>query len=176
MQFDKMDIREISRVNLITSIICCPPSSFQVVIYNRNTAQSRLDNFKIMVGLNKPRDDGLNIEDDENEYCGGHVPNSQLPSTVQNARVPLLEITCSSPIDGRYVTVKGTGEYLTLCEVEVFAEPSTCAHKSFAGVIYQYNHECHLSSIRGNKIFSPFFICSHYLKFFGSNSKGIWGW
>ena len=98
----------------------------QVVIYNRNKLQSRLNNFKIIVGLNKPNDDDDFTEEDENEYCGGHVPDGIMPNTVQNAAVPLIEITCSSPIDGRYVTIKKTGVILTLCEVEVYAEPSMC--------------------------------------------------
>ena len=94
----------------------------------------RLKNFKIMVGRDKPHDDDIDIEGGENEYCGGHSPNSQLPNTVQNAEVPLIEITCTSPIDGRYVTVtKDVAEdvppnekNLVLCEVEVYAEPSKC--------------------------------------------------
>ena len=94
-----------------------------MVIYNRNTIQERLDNIEITVGLNKPQNEDY-VEDDDNEYCGGVVPHSQLPSTVQTARVPLIEITCSNPIDGRYVTIKGTRKYMTLCEVQVYAEPS----------------------------------------------------
>ena len=104
----------------------------QVVIYNRNIHQERLTSFEITVGLNKPHNDN-NIEDDDNEYCGGHVTGSQLPSTVQNARVPLIEITCANPIDGRYVTIQGKREGLTLCEVQVYAEPS----KNFRYLVLQ---------------------------------------
>ena len=100
--------------------------ALQVVIYNRNMYQDLMKNIKVMVGLNKPIDN--NLEEDENEFCGGHIQESQLPSAVGNVELPIIDITCASPIDGRYVTIKkkveGRNKYITLCEVQVLAEPS----------------------------------------------------
>ena len=99
-----------------------------MVIYNRFESKQRLANFNVTVGYNPPDDEKFNP--DENEYCGGHIPNSKALGSVDKER---LEVICVNPIDGRYVTVRIPGSddrddtdkrVLTLCEVLVYAEPS----------------------------------------------------
>ena len=98
-----------------------------MVVYNRNHLQGRLRNFNITVGYNPP--DEEKFDPDENEYCGGHVPNSNAVGSVMFER---LEVVCVNPIDGRYVTIRIPGSTgsdvekrkLTLCEVLVYAESS----------------------------------------------------
>ena len=95
-------------------------------MYNSQFKQ-RLQNFNITVGYNPPDDD--KFDPDENEYCGGHVPNSNAVGSVMFER---LEVVCVNPIDGRYVTIRIPGSTgsdvekrkLTLCEVLVYAESS----------------------------------------------------
>ena len=99
----------------------------KVVVYNRFNLQERLSKFNVSVGYNPP--DEAEFDPDENEYCGGHVPNSEAVGSVNFER---LEVICVNPIYGRYVTIRIPGStggdhnkrILTLCEVLVYAEPS----------------------------------------------------
>ncbi|XP_070544790.1 plasminogen-like isoform X2 [Ptychodera flava] len=93
----------------------------KVVLFNRkDCCEERLLNAQVRVGFD------TNILN--NQVCGSTVTEEQI-STDQG-----IVITCDSPISGQYVSVQllGTENYLTLCEVQVFA--ATEALSSFTMV------------------------------------------
>ena len=91
----------LNKIQLLSSIL-----EFQVVIYNRQDCCSdRLNNVQVTVGDSS---DGKG-----NAVCGKY-------GTASGKRV--LEITCSKPLHGRYVTVSTPTPMMTLCEVEVMGD------------------------------------------------------
>ena len=68
--------------------------------------------------------DEMNL--DENEYCGGYDERTKpddLGYTVSNIQQSQYPIICMNPIKGRYVMIQSSSEF-SICEVEVYAEPS----------------------------------------------------
>ncbi|XP_077999538.1 plasminogen-like isoform X2 [Glandiceps talaboti] len=81
----------------------------KVVLFNRvDCCEERLLNAEVRIGSSE------NIL--ENEVCGGRVTAEQLEN-------PAIVIECDPPITGHIVSVQiiAREEYLTLCEVQVFA-------------------------------------------------------
>ena len=97
-----------------------------MVVYNRNTLQSRIADFNITIGNNDPQEPP-ELNPDENEYCG----QSDSFNSHTRPDQERIQITCVNPIEGRYVTIRIPGSrterekrFLNLAEVLVYAEPS----------------------------------------------------
>ncbi|XP_071950910.1 fucolectin-like [Antedon mediterranea] len=86
----------------------------KIVIYNRgDCCGNRLRDAKVRVGNNNvsPFDKG-------NDQCGATLSTSMI-------RTNPIEIVCSPPITGQYVSVYlPRREFLTLCEVELYTDRS----------------------------------------------------
>ena len=92
------------------------------MLYQRDNPSShrkKLEGFSITIGYNEPSDSS-DDDSEENEYCGGY----RSLHTTNGVEQPKIEVPCLNPIRGRYVKISGVASTLTMCEVEVYAEPS----------------------------------------------------